>query len=53
MVYANIEYLSKSGEWRALGSYAAASGELLVMAIARLTNSFSGATTEWRIRVRC
>jgi len=52
MVYANIEYLSKSGEWRALGTYAAVSGELLVLAIARLVNSFSGASTEWRVRIR-
>jgi hypothetical protein len=52
MVYANIEYLGKSGEWRALGSLAVASGELLVRAIAGLVNSFSGASTEWRVRVR-
>jgi hypothetical protein len=52
MVYANIEYLSKDGEWRALGSLAAVSGELLVIAITGLTNSFSGATTEWRVRIR-
>jgi hypothetical protein len=52
MVYANVEYLSKGGEWRALGTYAAASGELLVLAIAGLTNSFSGASTEWRVRIR-
>jgi len=52
MVYANIEYLSESGEWRALGSYAAATGELLVQAIAGMVNSFSGARTEWRVRIR-
>ena len=52
MVYANIEYLSKSGEWRALGSYTAATGELLVQAIAGMVNSFSGASTQWRVRIR-
>ena len=52
MVYANIEYLSKGGEWRALGAYAAASGELLVSAIAGIVNSFSGASTQWRVRIR-
>jgi len=52
MVYANIEYLSEGGEWRALGSYAAASGELLVLAIAGMVNSFYGARTQWRVRIR-
>jgi hypothetical protein len=52
MVYANIEYLSKDGEWRALGSYAAASGALLVLAISGMVNSFYGCATQWRVRIR-
>jgi hypothetical protein len=52
MVYANIEYLGKDGNWRALSSYAAASGELLVLAIAGLVDSFYGTSTQWRIRIR-
>lgn len=52
MVYANIEYLGEGGEWRALGSCAAATGELLMLAIAGMVNSFYGASTEWRVRIR-
>jgi hypothetical protein len=50
MVYANIEYLSKSGEWRPIATWAFASGELLIIATAGLLGSHYPA--EWRMRVR-
>lgn len=52
MVYANVEYLSKAGEWLTFESLASARGELLVLAIAGLVNRFKGCATPWRIRIR-
>lgn len=52
MVYANIEYLSKDGSWRALGTWAFVSGELLISATAKLVQSFYGCSVEWRMRIR-
>jgi hypothetical protein len=50
MVYANIEFLSNSGEWCPFTTWAFRSGDLLILAVARLLSSnYRG---EWRMRVR-
>jgi len=52
MAYANIEYLSKDGNWHAYSTLAFWFGESLVEAITELASWFDGASTEWRIRIR-
>lgn len=50
MVYANIEYLSKTRGWQSLATFAFASGDLLISGVAGLIAA--NYPRPWRMRVR-